>query len=919
MGFLSKVKSFFTNKDKINVDYESLEKFINNDIFISRKHKNNYISTIENYDTIIGLDNKKNIKAFCSSNDLDYHKFNEYLNEIKKLDELVKKHNEEYVSRHLIEDKEYLDGFFKNIDPNIILDEEQRKAILRDEDYTLIVAGAGSGKTTTISAKVKYLVEKRKLDPKEILIISYTNKAVDELKERINNQFKIKCPIATFHSTGNAIIRKKCTESKRIVSEGFLFNCMKKFLNGPFLFDDDKLAHKAVLFFSYYLDYDNIKTIEDVKSIREYRRIETLKSQLSEVAKQEIAIRENMRITINTEIVRSIEEAKIANFLYLNGIKYDYEKPYPIRIEGMRRPYLPDFTIYNGDDIIYLEHFGISEDRKHSMYSEEIHKKYCSEIDKKIALHKNNNTDLIYTYSHYSDERDFLEDLEEKLKEKGVEFNKRDPKEICIKLSRIKDNKIMLKMIKLLITFINNFKSNGWNEEYFDVLYSKNTSERNRVFLEIARKAYVFYQNELSKYCLFDFQDLINESKSILDSYEDMKDILPFKYIIIDEYQDISLQRFNLTKKLSEITDAKIIAVGDDWQSIYAFAGSKIKLFTDFEKMMTYSDKLEITHTYRNSQELIDIAGNFIQKNDEQFKKTLKSPKNIKYPVVIFSYNDDQTKNEKKGTLGILYEKAEAIERALDAIVKRNNKEDSKILLLGRYGFDGERLAKTPFFNMIEREDGKSQLVSAKYPKLDIEFLTAHSSKGLGRDEVIIINAENGTYGFPSQKTNDPVLNMVIYNDNSYEDAEERRLFYVAMTRTKNRVYIIAPKYSPSKFLLELIEEKNVFKDWPFNEIKNVSKKLGSYCPHCGFPLYYKDSIAFGKKMYVCSNDPEVCGFVSNNMKGGKTSIKKCPICDDGYLFIKKVRDKESYFLGCSNYRSDGKGCNYAEPLDWEN
>ena len=158
---------------------------------------------------------------------------------------------------------------------------------------------------------------------------------------------------------------------------------------------------------------------------------------------------------------------------YLNGIKYDYEKPYPIRIEGMRRPYLPDFTIYNGDDIIYLEHFGISEDRKHSMYSEEIHKKYCSEIDKKIALHKNNNTDLIYTYSHYSDERDFLEDLEEKLKEKGVEFNKRDPKEICIKLSRIKDNKIMLKMIKLLITFINNFKSNGWNEEYFDVLYSK--------------------------------------------------------------------------------------------------------------------------------------------------------------------------------------------------------------------------------------------------------------------------------------------------------------------------------------------------------------------------------------------------------------------------------------------------------------
>ena len=92
-----------------------------------------------------------------------------------------------------------------------------------------------------------------------------------------------------------------------------------------------------------------------------------------------------------------------------------------------------------------------------------------------------------------------------------------------------------------------------------------------------------------------------------------------------------------------------------------------------------------------------------------------------------------------------------------------------------------------------------------------------------------------------------------------------------------------------------------------------------NYCPHCGFPIYYKENKAFGKKMYVCSNDSEVCGFVSNNMKGGKTSIKKCPHCRDGYLFIKKMKNKEVYFLGCSNYDNKKTKCEYSESLDYQN
>ena len=134
-----------------------------------------------------------------------------------------------------------------------------------------------------------------------------------------------------------------------------------------------------------------------------------------------------------------------------------------------------------------------------------------------------------------------------------------------------------------------------------------------------------------------DFEDMINESARILNQQLISGKTLDFKYIIVDEYQDISRQRFDLTKALSQICNAKIIAVGDDWQSIYAYAGSDISLFTKFKEVMGYGQELKITRTYRNAQEVIDIAGGFIQKNSLQIKKALVSPKHIQDPVIIES------------------------------------------------------------------------------------------------------------------------------------------------------------------------------------------------------------------------------------------------------------------------------------------
>ena len=383
-----------------------------------------------------------------------------------------------------------------------------------------------------------------------------------------------------------------------------------------------------------------------------------------------------------------------------------------------------------------------------------------------------------------------------------------------------------------------------------------------------------------------------------------------FKYIIVDEYQDISRQRFDLTKELSEVTDAKIIAVGDDWQSIYAFSGSDITLFTKFEEKMGYAKMLKIVRTYRNSQEVIDIAGNFIQQNKEQISKQLISNKHITDPVLIYTYDSSPKKaNNANRKSGSNYEMAHAIEQVLGDLLlykKEEGKEPGSILLLGRYGFDGDNLERTGLFEYINRTN---KVKSVKYPRLDITFMTAHSSKGLGYDDVIVINGKNETYGFPSKVEDDPVLSFVIKGDRSIDYAEERRLFYVAMTRTKNRVFFVAPEKNPSEFLLELKRTyKNVklLGEWNEEEPISIAKKP---CPICGYPMQYKYKKAYGLRLYICTNEPELCGFMTNDYRAGKLSIQKCDKCRDGYLIIKKGK-ADDYFLGCTNYKFNNCGCN---------
>ena len=817
---------------------------------------------------------------------------------------VITAHNDNYVNQHLQSEKTYLDNILKKVDPAICLDEEQRQVVLSDEDYTLVIAGAGAGKTTTVAAKVKYLVDRKHIDPKQILVISFTNKAVGELRSKINKALNIDCPVTTFHKTGYAILRRQEEERKLIVDSGFMFNVITNYLKGNIL-ENPELVEKLILFFGSYFDapYEG----DDLNAFFNYiakADFSTLRGNMAEYTEEIINKRTGKRITIVRETMRSTQEVIIANFLYLNSIDYVYEKPYPFNILRSHKPYTPDFTITQGGKVAYIEHFGITEDGQNNRYSKDELERYKKAVNDKVLLHREHKTDLIYTFSGYKDGRDVLVHLYEKLLEHGFILKERSAKEVFEKIVNTEENRYIANLVKLVCTFIQNFKTNGYSFEQFNSFRFKSNNVRTKLFLDICEQCYHEYSKRLKEKNAIDFEDMINDSAKIIQEQEINGKKLDFKYIIVDEYQDISRQRFNLTKELSKLCNAKIIAVGDDWQSIYAYAGSDISLFTHFKDTFGYGLELSITKTYRNAQEVIDIAGGFIQKNTAQIRKALVSPKHILNPVIIDTYTEEVDRKLYEGKGGKYFLIGKTVERIIKQIYQDN--PNSSILLLGRYGFDAYNLGKSADFIYDEKS---GNLYSRTFENKPIEFMTVHRAKGLGYDNVIIINARNEVYGFPSQVKEDPVLKFVVKDDHSIAYAEERRLFYVALTRTKNRVYIVTPKEHPSEFVVELL------KDYPKIKVNGdlvlddtTESMVVNRCPICGYPLQLRYKKAYGLKLWICSNEPEICDFMTNNLKGGVLPIMKCDKCRDGYLIVKE--GKGSPFLGCTNYKPDKTGCN---------
>lgn len=865
----------------------------------------------------------------------------------------IKLANERYIEKELELNKDFFEDILnysseieyeKSLEKEkISLDEEQRRAVVIDEDNVQIVAGAGTGKTTVLQAKLKYLTKIKGIDEEKILCLSFSNAAVDDLKKKIDlilgpNQVDIR----NFHSLGGEILKDSNLNAR--IHKYALDEAIDLYFKEEILHDKEKIK-KILEFFSYYF-YIPISELEnDISEKYEYEEMVntyTIKDTVNKFINnlddenrfnyyRKIYGKDDAKITEKRERVRSIEELAIANFLFLNGIDYEYERKFPIEKpilddsgenNSRSTDYYPDFYLPKYD--IHIEHFGVDENCEADWIGNEKEaEKYKDSIFWKRKIFEMHNKKLIETYSYYTRDRRLLKRLEEKLKDEGVEFNEIDP----VILYETLTSNVKLKQFNdfsgLIKTFINLFKGNGFSiystKEKFNEFKMKNNikdsfvRQRREIFLELVEDIFDFYQEYLKKIDKIDFNDMINDAIKELGV---SKNIREYEYVLIDEYQDTSKTRYGLIKAIKDIyPGTKLIVVGDDWQSIYKFTGCNIKLFTEFYRYFDEPELVKIQKTYRNSQQLLDVSGNFMN-NDEQIQKKLVSSKSRIKPIKILEYKDTPQKI-------LAFE--EAIKRIVKDYDESDNDEELEILVLGRNNHDIKKLIRNNLFYPIEYDDYLKIIYNKneEYKKINITFRTIHKSKGLDAPYVILINLENGVTGFPNKIGNDEIIDFCFEeNKETIPYAEERRLFYVALTRTKNDVYLLVPETEESSFVKELRENENNKEHLEeikldFNEedcqALNLDWTSADHyinthlkCPICSGTVRLVNSGNFN--FFSCSH--YACTWFGGYYNNKIEELKFCENCTEcgGILIVKENSSSGKYFLGCTFWGSEKCG-----------
>lgn len=699
-----------------------------------------------------------------------------FITDYVSVNSLVKEHNDAVKNALLDKHKVFFSHCLQ-----YPLDNQQRLSIISEESNCLVISSAGSGKTSSIIGKVKYLTDIKGITPQRILLISYTNKAAAELTERLATDG---LRGYTFHKLAIDIIGQ-VTGAKPSICE----NTDALFVRIYHKLLEKKTFKNNVI--EYFLDYQPKE--EDWLQRRNEKRAE-----LSGQKKNELkAMFPDM--DGNAIFVRSEQEQKICDALSILGVKFRYEEPYEHQLaDEMHSQYRPDFSIYYEKDgktqRIYLEHFGIDEHglvplwfaKDRNITYEEANERYNDGITWKKAAHEKFGTKLLTTSSadfHYSD---IKKELKSTLKNAGVPIQEKTEEQLY-DLILPKESKREKAFIRLAVTFTTLIKSSCKSIEEV-IRQSKEAKDERSLFIikKIFRPIYEHYEQVLSDYGQIDFTDAILEATHLCNTSHPVS----YDYIIVDEFQDISVDRYNFLKALREGNPpAKLYCVGDDWQSIYRFSGSDMALFNQFPKYFGSTEICKIETTYRFGEPLVSQSSSFIQRNEVQVKKNIHAFNlHQKTELQFYAYNRASYCN------------------AIESIV-RTIPLDNSVFLLGRYSFDDYYLS---FAYQSVKEGNRFYYMIGERK---IEFLTVHKSKGLEADYVILLQCNKDTYGFPSLVSDDPVLKYVLTESDQYPYGEERRLFYVAITRAKQKTYILYDQRFPSVFVDEFLHPEKIAQD----------------------------------------------------------------------------------------------------------
>ena len=734
--------------------------------------------------------------------------------------------------------------------------EEQAEAVATDEDVTLVLAGAGTGKTTVIAAKVAHLVLNERVDPVQILVLVFNKKAQREIVDRLTGELSA-VDVETFHAFGRRVVadsgQHQPSVSKMATDDHTMRSAIDEILNE--LIESDETSELVAIYLAYHFepcllpfDFD---TDDDYEAY--WRSVELR--------------------TLSGDLVKSIQELQIANFLTEHGVNFEYEFQYEHQTATReRRQYLPDF--YLSDHGIYIEHFALNEDGdpppQWSGYSEG--------VVWKRQTHQRHGTTLIETYSWEHQRGTWRSSLQEKLEANGVALDPMPRQEL---LSLLSDTRIS-RLAGLLATFLNHVKTSNTDLEVLQArARARGDVVRNLVFLDIFNRVQQRYEQLLAEAGELDFHDFINRAAGHIG---DNRWPSRYRYVLVDEFQDISAGRMALLRALND-TGVAYFVVGDDWQSIYRFAGSDVSLVSGCGSHLGHVQQRTLSLTFRYGDGILVPSTTFIKKNPQQTQRLLRS-------------ND--TTRDNGVTVIAAEDTASGVRLALRDIEGTAGEVTPEVLVLGRYNKSREAVSSGGEFN------------------------TVHRAKGTEADYVVVVDLADDRWGFPSQIDDDPLLELVLPppHGKAFAFAEERRLFYVALTRARHGAYLITDPKFPSAFVLELLEQSDSLR-----QLGELAPALP--CPRCPNGRLVRSE---SRKTLRCTNQPHCAyqaprcrncpdGYVVVNKKSAAACTNPgcdkppdiCPSCGRGVI-VPRQSDKTGTFEGCTEFFSKLK-CTYTRNI----
>lgn len=735
------------------------------------------------------------------------------------------------------------------------LSASQIKAAASRAKETLVVAGAGSGKTSLIVGRALWLIQSQRVPEDEILLLAFNKAAAEEIRTR-TAALGVEVKAKTFHSFGLEVLGRNNGNPAIGYTESWqLEKLIQETLTRDIAEEQKQLLAK---FFAYSMVPQ--KNIEDFKDLNEYSAF----------------VKATVLKTLNGEIVKSHGEWLIANFLFANSIDYQYEAKY---VGNDGKIHKPDFTLnLSSGRKIYIEYFGT--DRQGNTAPWINRKKYNETIEWKKNQHGSNGTVLISLYYYDLKEGNLLKFLEQRLQAKEVRFKPKSSEEV---LATANSLGYVTKFVNLCGTFLTHVRAQRLSNHELEER-AKNNS-RNQAFLQIFNFVRIAYEKDLFNNKLKDYTDLIHESADIISTEGLPKKI---SHLLVDEFQDISFDRNRLIDSLRiDNPKLEITTVGDDWQSIYKFAGSDVAIMKEASIPVKNRKRVNLGETYRLPQRIADISRDFILANSNQLEKTVisKSPQN---EGEIFTHWD-----VAEGSL------LENIALVIDRIGESAQNPEKSLMILARYNSNLPKLAEIE--SMWEGP---------------IELHSIHSAKGLEADYVIVTDLVQDFRGFPSTIQDDEVFKMIFTKEESFLHAEERRLLYVGMTRARIETHLICPNSAPSEFGRELFA-------------RNLGTHIGNSSNESACPVCKSGTILLSKSGTgsYCSNIP-ICDFRTPSCPKCDSSmvftpqsdtrytcinhedpgINACPACAWGILLERKNSKTGEPFYGCHTYSSTG--CN---------